>query len=146
MISWGERALIRGDNKMRAALLVIAGLALIGYVAVAWVLPSMAGSEVKAAAQALVAGAEPAKQQVSSAAEKSGNLNGAGNGIKVVEKDDPKHGKMKWIVAENGAIRAWNEKNAIEVTLTPALQGGKTSWNCKGYPVDAMPPACGGKG
>lgn len=131
---------------MRAALLVIAGLALIGYVAVAWVLPAMAGSEVKAAAQALVAGAEPAKQQVSAAAEKAGNLNGAGNGIKVVEKDDPKHGKMKWIVAENGAIRAWNEKNAIEVTLTPSLQGGKTSWNCKGYPVDAMPPACGGKG
>ena len=131
---------------MRAALLVIAGLALIGYVAVAWVLPAMAGSEVKAAAQALVAGAEPAKQQVASAAEKSGSLNGAGNGIKVVEKDDPKHGKMKWIVGENGAIRAWNEKNAIEVTLTPSLQGGKTSWNCKGYPVDAMPPACGGKG
>ena len=131
---------------MRAALLVIAGLALIGYVAVAWVLPAMAGSEVKAAAQALVAGAEPAKQQVSAAAEKAGNLNGAGNGIKVVEKDDPKHGKMKWIVGENGAIRAWNEKNAIEVTLTPSLQGGKTSWNCKGYPVDAMPPACGGKG
>jgi hypothetical protein len=131
---------------MRAALLVIAGLALIGYVAVAWVLPAMAGSEVKAAAQALVAGAEPAKQQVASAAEKSGNLNGSGNGLKVVEKDDPKHGKMKWIVGENGAIRAWNEKNAIEVTLTPSLQGGKTSWNCKGYPVDAMPPSCGGKG
>ena len=131
---------------MRAALLVIAALALIGYVAVAWILPSMAGSEVRAAAQALVAGAEPAKQQVSAAAEKSGNLNGAGNGIKALEKDDPKHGKMKWIVSENGAIRAWNEKNAIEVTLTPALQGGKTSWNCKGYPVDAMPTSCGGKG
>lgn len=131
---------------MRAALLVIAGLALIGYVAVAWVLPAMAGSEVKAAAQALVAGAEPAKQQVANAAEKSGNLNGSGNGLKVVEMDDPKHGKMKWIVGENGAIRAWNEKNAIEVTLTPSLQGGKTSWNCKGYPVDAMPPSCGGKG
>ena len=131
---------------MRAALLVIAGLALIGYVAVAWVLPAMAGSEVKAAAQALVAGAEPAKQQVANAAEKSGNLNGSGNGLKVVEMDDPKHGKMKWIVGENGAIRAWNEKNAIEVTLTPSLQGGKTNWSCKGYPVDAMPPSCGGKG
>jgi len=131
---------------MRAALLVIAGLALIGYVAVAWVLPSMAGSELKAAAQALVAGAEPAKQQVGTAAEKSGNLAGAGNGIKALEKDDPKHGKMKWIVSENGAIRAWNEKNALEVTLTPSLQGGKTSWSCKGYPVGAMPPACGGKG
>ena len=130
---------------MRGALLVIAGLALIGYVAVAWILPSMAGSEVRAAAQALVAGAEPAKQQVSAAAEKSGNLAGAGEGIKAVEKDDPKHGRMKWIVSGNGVIRAWNEKNAIEVTITPALQGGKTSWSCKGYPVDAMPASCGGR-
>ena len=131
---------------MRAALLVIAGLALLGYAAVAWVLPSMAGSQVKAAAQTLVAGAEPAKQQVASAAEKSGNLAGAGNGVKVASQTDPKHGQMKWIVSENGAVRGWNEKNAIEVTLTPSLQGGKASWNCKGYPVDAMPPACGGKG
>ena len=130
---------------MRGALLVIAGLALAGYVAVAWVLPSMANSEVKAAAQALVAGAEPAKQQVGAAAEKSGNLAGAGSGVKLVEKDDPKHGRMKWIVSENGAIRAWNADKAIEITLTPALQGGKTSWNCKGYPVDAMPPSCGGR-
>ena len=128
---------------MRAALLVIAGLALAGYAAVAWVLPSMAGAEAKAAAQALVDGAEPAKQQVGSAAEKSGKLSGAG--VKMVEKDDPKHGKMKWIVSENGAIRAWNEKNALEVTLTPTLQGGKASWNCKGYPVDAMPANCGGR-
>ncbi|HEX2334458.1 MAG TPA: hypothetical protein VHI32_14970 [Burkholderiales bacterium] len=130
---------------MRAALLVIAGLALIGYVAVAWVLPSMAGSEVRAAAQALVAGAEPAKQQVAARAEKSGNLAGAGNGVKLVEKEDPRHGKMKWIVADNGAIRAWNERNALEVTFTPSLQGGKTSWSCKGYPVGAMPASCGGK-
>ena len=131
---------------MRAALLVIAGLALIGYVAVAWVLPSMAGSEVRAAAQALVSGADSAKKEVSAKAEKSGNLAGAGSGVKLVEKDDPKYGKMKWIVADNGAIRAWNEKNALEVTFTPSLQGGKTTWNCKGYPVDAMPAICGGKG
>jgi hypothetical protein len=131
---------------MRAALLVIAGLALIGYVAVAWVLPSRAGSELRAAAQALVTGAEPAKQQVAARAEQSGNLAGAGNGVKLIEKDDPKHGRMKWIAAENGAIRAWNEKNALEVTFTPLLQGGKTSWSCKGYPVDAMPASCGGKG
>jgi hypothetical protein len=131
---------------MRAALLVIAGLALIGYVAVAWVLPSRAGSELRAAAQALVAGAEPAKQQVAAKAEQSGNLAGSGNGVKLIEKDDPKHGRMKWIVAENGAIRAWNEQNALEVTFTPLLQGGKTSWSCKGYPVDAMPASCGGKG
>ncbi|MGH8704987.1 MAG: hypothetical protein ACREUO_06160 [Burkholderiales bacterium] len=125
---------------------MIAGLALIGYAAVAWVLPSMAGSEVRAAAQALVAGAEQAKQQVGAAAEKSGKLAGAGSGVKLVEKDDPKHGKMKWIAAENGAIRGWNEKNALEITLTPSMQGGKASWYCKGYPVDAMPPSCGGKG
>jgi hypothetical protein len=130
---------------MRAVLLVIAGLALIGYVAVAWVLPSMAGSEVRAAAQALVSGADQAKKEVSAKAENAGNLAGAGNGVKLVEKEDPKYGKMKWIVAENGAIRAWNEKNALEVTFTPALQGGKATWNCKGYPVDAMPPSCGGK-
>ncbi len=131
---------------MRAALLVIAGLALIGYAALAWVLPSMAGAEVRAAAQALVAGAEPAKQQVGSAAEKSGKLAGAGSGVKLAEKNDPKHGKMKWIASENGAIRGWNEKNALEIVLTPSMQAGKASWNCKGYPVDAMPPSCGGKG
>lgn len=130
---------------MRAALLVIAGLALLGFIAVAWVLPSMAGSEAKEAAQTLVAGAEPAKQQVASAAEKSGKLDGAGNGIKLVEKDDPKHGRMKWIVSPDGAIRGWNGKNALEVTLTPTLQGGKASWNCKGYPMDAMPASCGGR-
>jgi hypothetical protein len=130
---------------MRGALLVVAGLALIGYVAVAIVLPRMQGSEMREAAQVLVAGAEPAKQQVGSSAEKSGKLGGAGNGVKMVEKDDPKHGKMKWIVSDNGAIRGWNEKNALEVTLTPSLQGGKASWNCKGYPVDAMPASCGGK-
>jgi hypothetical protein len=131
---------------MRTALLVIAGLALAGYAAVAWVLPSMQGSKLKAAAEALVAGAEPAKQQVAGRAEKSGNLANLGEGIKAVEKDDPKHGKMKWIVAQNGSVRGWNEEHALEITLTPALQGGKVSWNCKGYPVAAMPPACGGKG
>ena len=131
---------------MRTALLVIAGIALIGYLAVAVVLPQMAGSEAKGAAQALVAGADAAKQQVGSAAEKAGSLNGAGKGIKVASKNDPKHGELKWIVSDNGAIRGWNEKNALEVTITPNLQGGKTSWNCKGYPVDAMPSNCGGKG
>jgi hypothetical protein len=130
---------------MRAALLVIAGIALIGFLAVAVVLPRMAGSEAKEAAQALVAGAEPAKQQVGAAAEKSGKLAGAGNGVKLAPKNDPKHGEMKWIVSENGVIRGWNEKNALEVTLTPTLQGGKASWNCKGYPMDAMPTSCGGR-
>ena len=130
---------------MRGALLVVAGLALIGFLAVAVILPRMAGSEAREAGQALVAGAEAAKQQVGAAVEKNGKLEGSGAGVKVASKSDPKHGELKWIVSENGAIRGWNEKNALEVTLIPTLQSGKTGWTCKGYPVDAMPPSCGGK-
>ena len=130
---------------MRIALLVVAGLALVGFLMVAVVLPRKAGAESKEAAQALVAGADPAKQQVSAAAEKSGNLAGSGKDVKVATKNDPKFGDMKWIVADDGAIRGWNEKNALEMALTPSLAGGKVSWNCKGYPVNAMPASCGGR-
>ena len=52
---------------MRAALLVIAGLALVGFIAVSFILPGMAGSEAKEAAKKLVDGAEAAKQQVAAA-------------------------------------------------------------------------------
>ena len=45
---------------MRIGLLVVAGLALIGFLAVAVVLPQMAGTEAKEATQALVAGADAA--------------------------------------------------------------------------------------
>jgi len=130
---------------MRVGLLIVAGLALIGFLVVAVVLPQMAGSEAKEAAQALVAGAEPAQQQVSAAAQKNGNLGGAGKGIKLQAKSDPKYGDMKWLVSDDGAIRGWNERNALEVALTPSVQAGKVSWNCKGYPVTAMPPQCGGR-
>ena len=130
---------------MRGALLAVAGLALIGFLAVAVVLPRMSGSEAREAGAALVSGAEAAKQQVSAAAEKNGKLEGSGAGIKLASRSDPKHGELKWIVSENGAIRGWNKKNALEVTLLPTLQSGKVSWNCRGYPVDAMPPSCGGK-
>ena len=130
---------------MRGALLVVAGLALIGFLAVAVVLPRIAGSEAKEAGGALVAGAETARQQVAAAAEKNGKLEGSGAGIKLSSRSDPKHGELKWIVSEHGAIRGWNEKNALEVTLLPTLQSGKVNWNCRGYPVDAMPPSCGGK-
>jgi hypothetical protein len=130
---------------MRIGLLVVAGLALIGFLVVAVVLPQMAGTEAKEAAQALVAGAQPAQQQVSASAEKSGNLAGAGKGVKLAAKNDPKHGDLKWIVGDDGAIRGWNERNALEVALTPSVQGGKVSWNCKGYPVSAMPASCGGR-
>ena len=130
---------------MRIALLVVAGLALIGFLAVAVVLPQRAGAEAREAAQALILGAEPAKQQVAAYAEKSGNLAGVGKEVKLATKSDPKFGEMKWIVSENGDIRGWNEKNALEVTLTPTLQSGKASWNCKGYPVTVMPANCGGR-
>ena len=130
---------------MRVVLMVVAGVALIGFVLVAVVLPRMADSKVKDAAQALLAGAESAKQQVSAAAEKSGNLAGAGAGVKLQARTDPNYGELKWIVSQDGAIRGWNEENALEVTLIPALKGGKTDWSCKGYPVAAMPTSCGGR-
>ena len=130
---------------MRIALLVVAGLALVGFIVVAFVLPQLSESEAKEAAQALVAGTEPAKQQIGAAAEKAGNLAGAGRNVKVAPKNDAKVGELKWVVAENGAIRGWNEKNAIEITVTPSLQGGKVSWSCRGYPVSAMPASCGGR-
>lgn len=131
---------------MRAALLVIAGLALIGFVAVSFVLPQMAGSEAKEAALTLVAGAEAAKEQVAAAATKAGNLAGAGGGIKLASKPDPKYGEFKWIVEPSGAIRGWNEKNAIEISVTPKLEGGKIDWSCRGYPNASMPASCGGRG
>jgi len=130
---------------MRIALLVVAGLALVGFLMVAVILPQRAGAESRDAAQALVAGADPARQQVSAAAEKAGKLAGSGKDVKVAAKSDPKYGEMKWIVEENGAIRGWNEKNALEMALTPTLNAGKVSWNCKGYPVNAMPASCGGR-
>ena len=130
---------------MRAGLLVIAALALAGFIAVAFVIPSMAGSKAKEAGQALVAGADAPKQQVAAAAEKNGKLEGSGAGIKLAPKSDAKHGELQWIVSDNGAIRGWNRENGLEVTVTPTLQAGKVSWNCRGYPMDAMPANCGGK-
>jgi hypothetical protein len=130
---------------MRIGLLIVAGLALVGFLVVAVVLPQMAGTESKEAAQALIAGAQPAQQQVSAAAEKNGNTSSAGKGVKLAPKNDPKHGELKWIVGDDGAIRGWNEKNALEIALTPSMQGGKLGWNCKGYPVSAMPTSCGGR-
>ena len=130
---------------MRAALLIVAAIALAGFLIVAVILPQMAGSEARDAAQALVSGADAAKQQVAAAAEKAANLAGAGKDVKIAARSDAKHGELKWIVETNGAIRGWNERNAIEVSMIPALQGGKVSWNCRGFPITAMPASCGGK-
>lgn len=130
---------------MRATLIVVAILALAGFIAVAVVLPQMAGSEAREAAQALITGADAARQQVAAAAQQSGKLAGAGKDIKVPSRTDPKHGELKWIVELNGAIRGWNEKNAIEVSIVPNQQGGTLAWSCRGYPITAMPASCGGK-
>jgi hypothetical protein len=129
---------------MRVGLLIVAALALIGFVVVAVVLPQMAGAKSKEAADALIAGAEPGQQQVGLNAEKSGKLAGAGKGVKIAARDN-QYGNLKWIVEDDGIIRGWNEQNALEIALTPILQGGKLAWNCKGYPVSAMPPTCGGR-
>jgi len=131
---------------MRAALLVIAGLALAGFVAVSFVLPQMAGADAMEAAKLLVAGADSTKAQVAAAAEKAGNVTGAGSNIKVPPTAHPKYGELKWIVETNGAIRGWNEKNAIEISVTPKLEGGKVQWTCRGYPNASMPASCGGRG
>lgn len=130
---------------MRAGLLVIAALALAGFIAIAFVMPRMAGSKAKEAGQALVAGADAPKQQVAAAAEKNGKLDGAGAGIKVAPKSDANYGELQWIVSEDGAIRGWNRDNGLEVTVMPTLQSGKVSWSCRGYPLDAMPTNCGGR-
>ena len=130
---------------MRIVLLMVAGLALAGFLVVAVVLPRMAGAETKDAAQALITGVEAAQKQVAERAEKAGNLSGSGKDVKIPARGDAKHGELKWLVAENGAIRGWNEKNAIEITLTPSMPGGKVAWTCKGYPVSAMPTTCGGR-
>jgi hypothetical protein len=130
---------------MRIVLLVVAGLALAGFLVVAVVLPRMAGAETQEAAQALLSGVEAAQKQVTERAEKAGNLSGSGKDVKIQSRGDAKHGEMKWLVAENGAIRGWNEKNAIEITLTPSMPGSKVAWTCKGYPVSAMPANCGGR-
>ena len=130
---------------MRILLLIVAGLALVGFVVVAVVLPQMESSETKAAAQALIAGAVPAQQQVAAAAEKAGNLADAGKGVKLSSQSDLKHGELKWLVQDDGSIHGWNEKNAIEIGLTPVLAAGKVSWRCHGYPNVAMPASCGGR-
>lgn len=130
---------------MRIGLLLFAGLALIGFLVVAVVLPQMEGSGLKEAAQALVSGADPAKQQVAAMAERSGRLVGAGRGVKLAPRNDAKHGEMKWIIGDDGSIRGWNEKNALEIALLPTLQAGRVTWSCKGYPVNAMPQSCAGR-
>ncbi len=129
---------------MKNVLLGVAVLALIGFIVVAVVLPQMAGSEARAAAQALVSGADGAKGQVAAVAEKAANLAGAGKGVNLAPRNDPKHGELKWIVEDGGTIRGWNARNAIEIAITPHLRGGKVDWSCKGYPNDAMPASCGG--
>lgn len=130
---------------MRTGLLILAGLALAGFIIIAVVLPRMASGDLKAAAVSLVAGADEAKTQVGAAAEKAASLAGSGASVKIAARVDANAGEMKYVVEQNGVIRGWNKANAIEIVVTPVLSGGKTNWTCKGYPHDAMPPSCGGR-
>jgi hypothetical protein len=118
---------------------------LTGFIVIAFVLPRMASSDLKAAAASLVAGAEEAKAQVGAVAEKAANLTGSGADVKIAVRVDANAGEMKYVVEHNGVIRGWNKTNAIEIVVTPVLAGGKTNWTCKGYPHDAMPQSCGGR-
>ena len=74
---------------MRIGLLIIAVLALVAFIVVAVVLPQRNESGAKEAAQALVAGAEPAKKQVEAAAAKSNDLAAAGKGVKIGSRTMP---------------------------------------------------------
>ncbi len=58
MVSSPRSRVYGGDKKMRIALLAVAGIALVGFLVVAVVLPQMAGAQAKDAAQALIAGAD----------------------------------------------------------------------------------------
>ena len=130
---------------MRVALLLVgAALALAVFVAVVVVWPRMETAQARGAAQALIAGASLAERQIAATAQKAGSLAGTGHGVKLSGRSDPKHGELKWVVEDNGAIRGWNGKNAIEIAITPVLEGGKVSWRCHGFPNDAMPASCGG--
>ena len=71
---------------MRIGLLVAAGVALIGFLAIAVVLPQMEGGESRDAAAVLVSGTNAAKTEVGAAAEKAGNLAGAGANIKIAPR------------------------------------------------------------
>ena len=130
---------------MRAGLLILAGIALAGFIVIAVVLPRMASSDLKAAAASLVAGADEAKAQVGAVAERAANVGGSGASLKIAARVDANAGEMKYVVEQNGVIRGWNRTNAIEIVLTPNLSGAKTNWTCKGFPHDAMPPSCGGR-
>src|SRR5436190_23588069 len=95
----GSSSPYKRRSTMRIGLLIVAGLALIGFLVVAVVLPQMAGSEAKEAATALIAGTEPARAAVRATAEKNGgNLKDAGKGIKLPARTDPKHGELKYVV------------------------------------------------
>ncbi len=130
---------------MRIALYIVAGFALAAFLAVGFVLPGVRGAAEKAAAIALIAGADAARLRVAAAAAKSGTLAGAGSGVTMAPRIDPKHGELKWIVEPAGVIRGWNRESGIEIVLLPRVEAGKVAWTCRGHPMPAMPASCTGK-
>lgn len=131
---------------MRTLLLWLgAGLALAAFVALVVVMPRIERAETRGAAKALIAGASLAQRQIGATARKAGSLAGAGHGVELSPRSDPKLGELEWVVADNGVIRGWNKKHAVEIAMTPALSGGAISWRCHGFPVEEMPAGCGGR-
>jgi hypothetical protein len=130
---------------MRTVLLWLgAGLALAAFVALVFVMPRIQRAETRGAARALIGGARLAEQQIGATARKAGSLAGAGHGVKLSSRTDRTLGELKWVVEDNGVIRGWNKKHAVEIAITPALSEGSVSWRCRGFPIDAMPADCGG--
>jgi len=130
---------------MRTTLLWLgAGLALAAFVVLVVVMPRIQRAEARGAARALIDGARLAERQIGATARQAGSLAAAGHGVKLSSRADPKLGRLEWVVADNGVIRGWNRKHAVEIAITPALSGGAISWRCHGFPIDAMPADCGG--
>ncbi len=130
---------------MRIALLIVAGIALIGFLAVAVVLPHKAGADAREAAQALISGAEPAQKQVAALAEKTGNLAGVGKGHQArgEERSQARRAQVDR-VRERRHPRLEREERDRSHHDARRCNRGKANWNCKGYPVTVMPASCGG--
>ena len=67
-------------------------------------------------------------------------------GVDFLMKDAKDANGAKYEDLVEQLVRRGVQFDVCEITLTPSMQGGKAAWNCKGYPLNAMPPACGGKG
>ena len=92
----------------------------------------------RARAGILVLSASSARVQVEARAAQNGTLKGAGIGIAV----DATQGARFSLVSDDGVIVVAGDDPAAVVMFRPVLVGSQVTWNCKGFPVRLMPPAC----